>query len=70
MFTVPVGEWFKEKKYNFCKDRIKVLQDKTNIINTDYINQLLEEHVKGSRNCTREIRTIISLSYWIDQYSS
>lgn len=70
MFTVPVGEWFKEKKYNFCKDRIKVLQDKTNIINTDYINQLLEEHVKGARNCTREIRTIISLSYWIDQYSS
>ena len=70
MFTVPVGEWFKEKKYNFCKTRIRTLQEKTDFINANYVNQLLEEHVKGVRNCTREIRSMISLSYWIDQYVS
>ncbi len=68
MFTVPVGEWFKEKKYNFCKERIRNLQEKTDFINANYINQLLDDHLKGTRNCTREIRTMISLSHWIDQY--
>ena len=68
MFTVPVGDWFKEKKYNFCKARISILQEKTDFINANYVSQLLEEHVKGVRNCTREIRSMISLSYWIDQY--
>ena len=70
MFTVPVGDWFKEKRYNFCKDRIRNLREKTDFINTSYVYQLLEEHVKGVRNRTREIRTIISLSHWIDQYVS
>ena len=70
MFTVPVGDWFKEKRYSFCKDRIRNLKEKTDFINTNYVNQLLEEHVKGLRNRTREIRTIISLSHWLDQYVS
>ena len=68
MFTVPVGDWFKEKRYSFCKDRIRNLKEKTDFINANYVNQLLEEHVKGVRNRTREIRTMISLSHWIDQY--
>ena len=70
MFTVPVGDWFKEKRYSFCKDRITNLKEKTDFINTKYVNQLLDEHVNGVRNRTREIRTIISLSHWIDQYVS
>ena len=70
MFTVPVGDWFKEKRYSFCKDRIRNLKEKTDFINANYVNQLLEEHVKGVKNRTREIRTIISLSHWIDQYVS
>ena len=70
MFTVPVGDWFKDKRYSFCKDRIRNLKEKTDFINTNYVNQLLEEHVKGLRNRTREIRTIISFSHWIDQYVS
>ena len=68
MFTVPVGEWFKEKKYLFCKEKIRNLKEKTDFINSNYIDELLEKHVKGKRNCTREIRTMISLSHWIDQY--
>ena len=27
MFTVPVGDWFKEKRYKFCKDRIRNLKE-------------------------------------------
>jgi len=70
MFTVPVGDWFKEKRYSFCKERIINLKEKTDFINANYVNQLLDEHVKGVRNRTREIRTMISLSHWIDQYVS
>ena len=32
MFTVPVGDWFKEKRYSFCKDRIRNLKEKQTLL--------------------------------------
>lgn len=69
MFTVPIGEWFKKELAKFTED--KLLNGelvKRNIVNRDYIVNILDNHQKGRKNYTREIRALISLEYWFEQF--
>lgn len=69
MFTVPVGEWFKNEVYDLCKDMLT--SDK--VINRDffdykYVENLLEQHVSGVSNNTREIRALMAFEYWCREF--
>lgn len=66
MFTVPVGEWFRLEMAEYCASRLMTLNKLDGLIDVPQASHLLAEHVKGSRNHTREIRALISLSHWLD----
>lgn len=65
MFTVPVGDWFKDELYNFCLDTL--FSEKANtrgLFNSDYIRKLFSDHCEGLSNNTRKIRALLALEIW------
>lgn len=64
MFTVPAGDWFRNSKRAYCEQRIGSLITNGSSIGPDSALNLLTEHCAGTRNNTRELRAIISLSHW------
>lgn len=67
MFTVPVGEWFRRDKADYCAQRLALLKNLDGLIDQAQAHRLLAEHVDGTRNHTREIRALISLTHWMER---
>jgi asparagine synthase (glutamine-hydrolysing) len=67
MFTVPVGDWFRSEKADYCADRLARLRGLDDVFDADAPSRLLDEHVAGTRNHTRELRALISLAHWLDR---
>lgn len=66
MFTVPVGEWFKDELFDLCSDLL--LSRKTqsrDLFDYSYVKALFESHCKGSENYTREIRALMAMEIWL-----
>ena len=66
MFTVPVGDWFRSDKAEYCAQRLESLNGVDALINVDKARELLVAHIGGSSNNTRELRALISLTYWLE----
>lgn len=67
MFTVPVGEWFKNELIevlieNLTDPRFLGLE----IFNKSYLSNLVHEHCSGKSNHTRQLRAILNLKLWFD----
>lgn len=65
MFTVPIGEWFKkELKCNL----INILQSKKSIdrgiINRKVLDSMIQAHVQGKNNYTRQLRLLLIIELW------
>jgi len=65
MFTVPVGEWLRGEKRAFCAERLERLAGFDTPIDPDRTRALLAEHCAGADR-TRELRSLISLTYWLE----
>lgn len=61
MFTVPVGEWFKTTKKEYCLSSLP-----KDSFSNDELNTICEEHFSSKRNRTRELRALIALKHWAD----
>ena len=59
MFTVPVGEWFKTTKKEYCLSNLP-----KDSFSNDELNTICEEHFSSKRNRTRELRALIALKHW------
>ncbi len=68
MFTVPVGEWFRREKAEYCSCRIALLERLEGLLDIDKAYSLLVAHINGSNNNTREIRALISFTHWVESY--
>jgi len=66
MFTVPVGEWFRDNKVKYCEERISMIGKISELIEVRQAEQFLTRHINGTQNCTREIRALISLTHWLE----
>ncbi|SFZ78891.1 asparagine synthase (glutamine-hydrolyzing) [Chitinimonas taiwanensis] len=64
MFTVPVGEWFRQGKSAYVMEHVQRLLAKTDWFNPDVTSALLHNHRDGSQNNTRELRALVALSHW------
>ena len=65
MFTVSIGEWFKDRLRNFAEEIL--LSTRTlnrGLFKQSSVRKLLEEHLSGTRDRTREIRLLISIELW------
>lgn len=65
MFTVPVGDWFRGPLIEFCRE---LLLDgrlaARGLVQQDAVASMLEAHIAGRSNYTRQIRAFISLEIW------
>lgn len=59
MFTVPVGEWFKTTKADYCRENMP-----TGVFDEAAMARMNEAHICGEQNNTREIRALIALKHW------
>lgn len=65
MFTVPVGEWFRNEMREYCRGLLgPAAYFRTTGVFSDHVGTLLENHIQGSRNNTREVRALIALEHW------
>ena len=67
MFTVPVGDWFRHGKADYCSKHLQRLEEFVGLIRVDEARQIHRRHIDGEVNYTREIRALLSLVHWIDQ---
>ena len=69
MFTVPVGEWFKNHLKDYVADIINSNSLKSRkIFNTEFLNKILKIHLDGKTDYTRELRAIVNLEIWFRQF--
>jgi asparagine synthase (glutamine-hydrolysing) len=66
MFTVPVGVWFRREKAHYCSQRLTLLQGLDGLIDVAHARRLLAQHIDGTKDHTREIRALISLTHWLE----
>jgi asparagine synthase (glutamine-hydrolysing) len=66
MFTVPVGDWFRREKAEYRSQRFTLLQGLESLLDVAHARRLLAQHIDGTRNQTREIRALISLTHWLE----
>lgn len=65
MFTVPVGEWFKNELANLTKSILcsKRTQER-GLFEPERVEQIFERHRSGIENNTREIRALMAVEIW------
>ena len=65
MFTVPVGEWFRQALAGYCREvLLDGRLDGRGIFNMRKVAEMIESHIAGERNYTRQLRALISLEIW------
>lgn len=65
MFTVPVGEWFRQRLAGYCRDTL--LDGRLGargLIEEEAVRGMLQSHIAGTGNYTRQLRALISLEIW------
>jgi asparagine synthase (glutamine-hydrolysing) len=66
MFTVPVGEWFKNESHEWLKHTLQKSELLTQYFRRDVVDLMLNTHQNGSANHTRELRALAALALWAD----
>ena len=64
MFTVPVGDWFKNASYAWLKDTLHNSELLAPVFIGSDIDLMLEKHRSGAGNYTRELRALAALALW------
>lgn len=71
MFTVPIGEWFKDRK----KDDLVKLVDSDNLkrlgmFNMNILEEMINDHLSSKENYTRELRAIMNIDIWLSVFEN
>lgn len=71
MFTVPVGEWFRNELRDYCSEHLgpESFFRRSGIL-SDIGTTALAKHVAGEQNNTREIRALIALDHWASAFQT
>lgn len=64
MFTVPVGEWFKDELHGWLRKTLNGSEVLRELFEPSVVTSMLDRHRDGSANCTRELRALAALALW------
>jgi asparagine synthase (glutamine-hydrolysing) len=64
MFTVPVGEWFRDRSYPWLRDLLAGSDMLQRLFEPSAVDALLHAHREGRENRTRELRALAALALW------
>ncbi|MBS0357715.1 MAG: asparagine synthase (glutamine-hydrolyzing) [Proteobacteria bacterium] len=69
MFTVPIGDWFRGKLSQYVKDLLLSNQfiDRR-LFKPEVVACLVEQHLAGIANYTRELRALAALEIWCRRF--
>lgn len=67
MFTVPVGEWFRGESAPWLRALLEGSDFLRAHLRGSEVARLLEQHVAGQANHTRELRALAALALWARQ---
>jgi asparagine synthase (glutamine-hydrolysing) len=65
MFTVPVGEWFRDRSHAWLRSVLASERLRT-FFESAPIEAMLQAHRAGTSNHTRELRALAALALWLD----
>ncbi|MFU7527158.1 asparagine synthase (glutamine-hydrolyzing) [Qipengyuania sp. ASV99] len=69
MFTVPIGEWFKDRLATAARETLLGQNSLTrNIFDPTVMASYLDAHIAGTENRTREIRALMAIEIWARQF--
>ena len=64
MFTVPVGDWFRQGSYAWLRDTLQGSALIGQFFEPAVVASMLERHRTGDANFTRELRALAALALW------
>lgn len=64
MFTVPVGDWFRSRSYDWLASTLQDGKLLDRLFQPEAVAALLARHREGSVNHTRELRALAALALW------
>jgi len=65
MFTVPIGEWFKGRLRPFVLEVLTSARTvERGLFDPRGVRQMIDDHVEGRANYTRQLRALIALELW------
>lgn len=64
MFTVPVGDWFKNELHGWLRDTLADSDALAELFEPAVVTSMLDRHRDGSGNFTRELRALAALAIW------
>ena len=64
MFTVPIGDWFRGESRDWLKAVLQGSGLLKELFEEAQITSMLERHLDGSANFTRELRALAALALW------
>ena len=69
MFTVPIGEWFKDRLAPAARATLLGSDSLTStLFETGRMAQYIDAHVAGRENRTREIRALMAVELWAQEF--
>lgn len=67
MFTVPIGDWFRDQSHGWLRTTLQGSDLLARLFRPAVIEAMLHAHRDGSANYTRELRALAALALWADQ---
>ena len=64
MFTVPVGEWFRQESHGWLRQVLAASALVQELFAPAEVERMLQQHREGSANYTRELRALAALALW------
>jgi asparagine synthase (glutamine-hydrolysing) len=64
MFTVPVGEWFRNESYGWLSGTLRSSELLRRLYRPEPVEAMLSAHREGRANHTRELRALAALALW------
>ena len=64
MFTVPVGDWFRDTSFTWLRSKLQKSELLAQIFISQEVYLMLENHRAGTANHTRELRALAALALW------
>ena len=64
MFTVPVGEWFRGELQAWLRGTLAGSALVRSLFRPEPIEAMVQQHVAGTANFTRELRALAALALW------
>jgi len=65
MFTVPVGDWFRQSLAQYCRSLLlDGRMGARGLISEQAVSGMLQAHIDGRANHTRQLRALVSLEIW------